>query len=201
MIVLLDTSDDLAEAGQELGMDVGQLITPLSRFQNRGGCYAIDNGAWAGLNRPAFESLLEREKPNQERCIFVVSPDVVASARRTLEVFEVWQPRLAEDGWPVALAAQDGQEDLPIPWPRLEAVFVGGSTRWKMSACAEGVIRAAQALGKWTHVGRVNTPARMDRFVELGVDSCDGTGISRFSWMRREIADMRLQPRLLEAGA
>lgn len=64
---------------------------------------------------------------------------------------------------------------------------------------AEQCIRAAQALGKWTHVGRVNTPSRMTRFQDLGVDSCDGTGISRFSWMRHKIADRELQPALLEA--
>lgn len=70
MIVLLDTSDDLAEAGQELGMEVGQLITPLSRFRNRGGRFAIDNGAWAGLDTASYVSLLEREVPNRERCLF-----------------------------------------------------------------------------------------------------------------------------------
>ncbi|MDE2097994.1 MAG: hypothetical protein KGL39_12145 [Patescibacteria group bacterium] len=197
LIVLLDTSDDLLAASQELGMSVGQLLTPLTRFRNRGGKFAIDNGAFAGFQRQQFLSLLEREYPNRNRCLFVVVPDVVGSARRTLEVFERWLPMLA--GWPLALAAQDGQEDLPIPWDSLSALFIGGTTKFKMSQEAEAIIRAAQELGKWVHVGRVNTPARMDRFLDLGVDSCDGTGLSRFSWMRKEVADLELQPKLIGA--
>jgi hypothetical protein len=187
VIVLLDTSDDLAQAGEELG----------TRRRNRGGVFGVDNGAYATFDGDGLLSLLEREQPNRDRCLFVAVPDVVGSARRTLECFEHWADRLA--GWPLALVAQDGQEDLTIPWTRIEAVFIGGSTVWKMSDAAEQVMRAAQVMGKHVHVGRVNTPSRMTRFQDLGVDTCDGTGISRFSWMRRAVADRQLQPALLEA--
>ena len=85
-------------------------------------------------------------------------PDVVGSARRTLEVFEHWKPRLA--GWHLALVCQNGQEHLPIPWDDISAVFIGGSTNWKLSDEAAQIVKAAKALGKWVHAGRVNHPER-----------------------------------------
>jgi hypothetical protein len=201
MRVLLDTSHSFDEAEKELGCEVEQLLTPLTRFQRQRpeGMFAIDNGAFSGLKIPAFLSLLEREYEARKQCRFVAVPDVVASAIRTLEIFEAWRYRL--QSWPLALVAQDGQESLPIPWAGIEAVFIGGSTSWKMSQSAAHVIKAAQALGKWVHVGRVNTPARFEYFEKLGADSIDGTGLSRYSWMREAIYEKANRPRLFEEAA
>ncbi len=113
-------------------------------------------------------------------------PDVVGDARRTMEVFWHFYDNLR--GWPKALVAQDGIEDIEIPWRSIEAVFIGGTTEWKMSPRAVAVIRAAQWLGKWVHVGRVNTPGRFEYFEQLGADSLDGSGLARYSWMREKIA-------------
>jgi hypothetical protein len=196
-IVLLDTSQDLTECAAELGCDVGQLLTPLTRYRLRDSLpWAIDNGAFSMFEEKSFLSLLQREEHNKASCLFVTAPDIVGSARRTLEVFERWKSRLSS--WPVALACQDGQEDLPIPWDEISAVFIGGSTNWKLSDCAAQCIKAAKALGKWTHVGRVNDPARFDYFEKLGADSIDGTGISRFSHMREAISKRDNQGKLLE---
>jgi hypothetical protein len=201
MIALLDTSHDLNQAARELGCGVEQLLTPLTRFkpQQPEARFAIDNGAFAGFNRQAFESLLERERHRRHLCRFVAVPDVVASARRTLEVFDRWYEEISQ--WPLALVAQDGQEDLPIPWDLIQAVFIGGSTEWKLSPHAQAVIKAAQALGKWVHAGRVNTPARYEYFEALGVDSIDGTGLSRYSWMRERIFKASKEPQLFEKAA
>ncbi len=187
MIVFLDTSDDIDKASVELGYACGQLITPLTRRSNDGRIFAIDNGAFAGFKPAEFRSLLKREEKWRDRCQFVSAPDVVCSARRTLELFRYWRSNLI--GWKVALVAQDGIEDLEIPWSMLDAIFIGGSTEFKLSDCAVHVIRAAQALEKWVHVGRVNTPLRFDKFAALGVDSVDGTGISRYSHMRKKVAE------------
>ena len=118
----------------------------------------------------------------------------MGSARRTLEVFDHWKAKL--HGWKVALVAQDGQDNLPIPWNEINAIFVGGSTDWKLSIHAEQVIRAAKALDKWVHVGRVNTPARFEYFEKMGADSIDGTGLSRYSWMREAIYKKLKEPSL-----
>lgn len=201
MIVLLDTSEDLTVCERELGVEVEQLLTPLTRFkaQRPDHYFAIDNGAFAGFKAEAFISLLEREKPRVELCRWVACPDVVASARRTLECFEAWADRLMDDGWPLALVAQDGIETLDIPWARISAVFIGGSTEWKLSKHAADVVRTGKICGKWVHAGRVNTPARFEYFESLGADSIDGTGLSRYSWMRERIYSRHQQPNLLEA--
>lgn len=187
MIVLLDTGQNLSECERELGVPVEQLLTPLTRYrpQNPDQNFAIDNGAFSGFDSKAFERLLDKHKDRQHLCRFVALPDVVASARRTLEAFECWRDRLP--GWRKALVAQDGLENLPIPWDQIEAIFIGGSTEWKMSKHAADVIRTAKICGKWVHVGRVNTPGRFEYFEALQADSIDGTGLSRYSWMREKI--------------
>lgn len=188
MIVLLDTSEPLDKAGSELGIEVGQLLTPLTKFADRGATYAIDNGAFSKFDGPTFCALLDRQWAAKYRCLWVAAPDVVGSARRTLECFDAWYPKLS--GWRVALVVQDGIENLPIPWNLIDAVFIGGSTAFKVSAEAEAVVRAAKILGKWAHIGRVNTPERFDKFLAMGADSIDGTGISRYTHMRKELTSV-----------
>ena len=115
-------------------------------------------------------------------CLFVSCPDVVADARATLRLFEQWRPALQylwatvnEDDvdpgrpvhQPIALVAQDGQERLPVPWEHLQALFVGGSTQWKLGPHAAALIREAKRRDKWVHVGRVNTLRRIAWFKAL----------------------------------
>lgn len=196
MIALLDNGQDLDVCAEELGCAVGQLLTPLTRYLLREPSkpWAIDNGAFATFDPTSFIRLLEREQGHKAECLFVTVPDVVGSARRTLEVFEHWAPRLK--GWKLALACQDGQEHLPIPWQEISAVFIGGSTAFKCGEPAAHIIRAAKAIGKWVHIGRVNHPARFDHFEKLGADSFDGTGVARYSHMRHAIANRGEQTEL-----
>jgi len=188
MIALLDNGQDLDTCAAELGVQVGQLLTPLTRYNLRDPArpFAIDNGGYKKLNIKGLLSLMEREKDRRENCLFVSVPDVVGSARRTLELFHIFKETLS--GWKLALVCQDGQEDLPMPWNEIEAIFIGGSTEWKCSKHSEHLIRAGKALGKWVHAGRVNDPNRFKHFEDLDVDSCDGTGIARYTHMREAIA-------------
>jgi hypothetical protein len=196
MIALLDNGQELDECAAELQGEVGQLLTPLTRYRLRDPTrpWAIDNGAFAGFDHAAFLSLLAREHHHCENCLFVTVPDVIGSARRTLEVFAHWRNKLA--GWKLGFACQDGQEDLPIPWDEIAAVFIGGSTAWKASESAAQIVKAAKAIGKWAHVGRVNHPERWDHFEKLGADSIDGSGIARYTHMRRAIANRHHQGNL-----
>lgn len=197
MIALLDTSEDLTVAQSELGCAVEQLLTPLTGFtrQNPDAHFAIDNGAFSGFKVDRFLSLLDREQESKKLCRFVSVPDVVGSARRTLEVFDHWRYKLT--GWKLALVAQDGQEDLDIPWCGIEAIFIGGTTKWKLSQSAADVVWAAKAIGKWVHAGRINSPARFEYFERLGADSIDGSGLARYSHMRERIYNESIQPNLL----
>ena len=163
------------------GLILGQLQEPISNYKHWGGRYAIDNGAFSRFREDKFRSVIHRHKADMDLCLFVAMPDVVGDARRTLEVFPFWYEHLA--AWPKALVAQDGIEDLAIPWELLDAIFIGGTTEFKMSDAAAGVIKAAQILGKHVHIGRVNTPKRFLHFEKLGADTCDGSGCARFDWM------------------
>ncbi len=196
MIAMLDTSEDLTVCEAEIGCPVEQLLTPLTRFkrQNETAHFAIDNGAFTRFDETAFLSLLEREKQARKLCRFVCCPDVVAEACRTIELFNEWQYKL--EGWPLAFVAQDGIENQFIPWDGIKAVFIGGSTDWKMGSHAAAVIKTGKILHKWVHVGRVNTPGRFEHFESLGADSIDGSGLGRFSWMRERIWNSFYKPTL-----
>lgn len=196
MIVMLDTCQNLEDCSTELGCDVEQLFTPLTarnpqRPEMR---FAIDNGAFARFEVKPFLSTLAKHEPRKDLCRFVAAPDVVGSARRTLECFKHWQPRLAN--WPVAFVCQDGQENFDIPWENCCAVFIGGTTDWKMSKCAADIVKASKIIGKWCHIGRINTPGRYEYFSDLGADSCDGTGLARYSHMRIKIYRNHTDPEL-----
>lgn len=138
--------------------------------------WAMDNDVYGGrFNETGFWRRLEFLQPHRDHCLFVVAPDIVANAIATLSAWRYWGPAIHAAGWPVAFVAQDGQEHLPLP-PEFDALFIGGSTAWKMSRQALTLIAEAKSRGAWVHVGRVNSLARMAHFQLAGVDSVDGTG-------------------------
>ena len=200
MIVLLDTSHDLDVCAAELGCEVGQLLTPLTGFRLRDSSrpWAIDNGSFSGFDDKAFFSRLRRQEHDKRNCKFVCAPDVVGEAMRTAELFDWFKERIAD--WPLALVAQDGLEYVRIPWVDIAALFVGGTTNWKIGPRAAACIKTAKALGKWVHVGRINDPARFEYFDQLDVDSCDGSGIAQYSHMREAIAKRHHQEKLFDTA-
>ena len=163
----------------------GQLLTPLSNYRVGNHPFAVDNGGFSKLDVQAFLRLLEKCEEYRNQCLWVACPDVVGSARRTLELFDLWSEELFR--WPLALVAQDGIEDLPIPWRECTAVFIGGSTHWKESQAAADVVKSGLAAQKHVHIGRVNTITRFRKFESLGAHTCDGSGIVRFGWMLERI--------------
>ncbi len=200
MIFMMDTPESLATCELEIGLPCEQMFTPLTRYnaQRPEARFCMDNGGFSRPDPVGFRKMLKKHEARKSLCRFVAVPDVVASARRTLECFEMWADQL--EGWPLALVAQDGLEDLDIPWKRIAAVFVGGSTKWKLSQAAADVIRAAKICEKWAHAGRVNTPGRLEYFQELRADSSDGSGLSRFTWMREAIYKSANEPTLFNAS-
>jgi hypothetical protein len=188
MMYLLDCSPTsyakkLEESGEYI---LGQLLTPLTRFRNLGGTFAIDNGAFSGFSRREFSNLLRRQQVNRDRCLFVTIPDIVGNARRTLET---WKMRHDfAPNWPHALVAQNGLEDLDIPWSEMTAVFIGGDDNFKDSNAAYDIVKTAKILGRHVHVGRVNGAKRYMAYSNLGADTCDGSGVSRFGGKLQKIA-------------
>lgn len=164
-------------------LSVGQLVSPRAGNAIWADRWAIDNDAFSrsGFDPDAFRSTVGRlaETPG---CLFVASPDIVGNASGTVDRFAEWLPFLRSRRVPVALVGQDGFEDLEVDyWLGLaDAWFVGGSTAWKLSEAALGLTQRAKALGKWAHMGRVNTRSRFLRAAADGYDSIDGTGWSKF---------------------
>ena len=196
MIIMLDTPQDMNTCAEEMGCAVEQLFTPLTRrnAQQPEQMFAMDNGAFARFEPSGFLTMLAKHESRKSLCRFVAVPDVVGCARRTVECFWHWHWQLTE--WPMAFVCQDGQEHLEIPWDHCAAVFIGGSTEWKMGPHAAAIVKASKVVGKWCHVGRINTPGRLDYFEELGADSCDGTGLAQYSHMRRKIYEQHHAPAL-----
>lgn len=157
---------------------IGYLDTPAQRNQRPPGLtWAADNGCY-GKGYPgdsAWFSWLERNVSDAPSCLFAVAPDVVADARATWARSEPWLSRIRSLGYPAAIVAQDGLEEMPIDWPRFDVLFVGGSTSWKLGADARRIVSQAKEAGKRVHMGRVNSQRRFRYALALGCDSVDGT--------------------------
>ena len=108
-------------------------------------------------------------------CLFAAAPDVVGDAAATLRRSRRMLDWIRYAGFPVALVAQDGLEHLAVPWDDFDALFIGGSTSWKLGAAARGLAAEAKRRGKWVHMGRVNSLKRLRYADAIGCDSADGT--------------------------
>ena len=139
--------------------------------------WAADNDCFnGGLNKDLFVKMLKRSRPSIGGCMWVASPDVVADADATLDLFDEWVDVISgQYGYPIALVAQDGMIGAEVRWLEIDALFIGGSTEWKMSEAAHRLVREAQSHGKLVHMGRVNTRRRLELAKAWGVDSVDGT--------------------------
>lgn len=153
----------------------GRLVVPTSGdWPLRGLVWACDNSAFSGFEPGRYIRMLERLRDHRG-CEWVTAPDVVADAEATLLNFEQWEPVLRVNyGRPVALVGQDGMTPDDVPWDAIRALFIGGTTEWKLGPAARALIEAAQERGKWTHMGRVGTGIRIRYCQALGLDSIDG---------------------------
>jgi hypothetical protein len=139
-----------------------------------GRLWACDNEAFTGkFTEERFFGHLERLEPYRATCLFVSCLDAVGDSVATLERWHEWSGRIRTDGWPVAFVCQDGQ--MPDGIPECDAVFIGGTTEFKLSPIADDCIREGKRRGIWVHVGRVNSGRRIRHFQLMEVDSVDGT--------------------------
>jgi hypothetical protein len=186
MQIMLDKSPaQIAEYSKRYGHQFWQLRTPLTAYRLAGVPYGLDNGCFSGDLPKAWDRMLAEAEEN--RPVFVALPDFVGSARRTSDLFAVFESRTI--GLPRALVLQDGIGDVDIPWDKIHAVFVGGSDAFKIAPEAIQAAKVAKMLGKWVHVGRVNESRRVRNWLGLA-DSIDGSGISRFDHMLEDVLSM-----------
>lgn len=158
---------------------LGYIDTPRQRNRRPAGvAWCADNGCF-GTGYPGDEkwlAWLEKNAYASADCLFATAPDVVGDAVATLERSLPLLPKIRALGYPAALVAQDGLEDLGIPWDEFDALFIGGTTDWKLGAAVRDIVAEAKARGKYIHLGRVNSAKRF-RYARdvLGCDSADGT--------------------------
>lgn len=159
---------------------IGCMTTPAqgNRIPD-GAMYACDNGkfgkGWPGPDR-WFEWLARTvDRYGADRCLWAVAPDVPFDAAGTLAESLPWLPRIRALGIPAAFAAQDGCDQLGIPWDAFDVLFIAGSTEWKTGPVAEQLAREARARGKAIHMGRVNSLQRLRTAEWFGCDTADGT--------------------------
>lgn len=182
MKFLLDTNppDVQRLAAEHPDFVLGQLICPVHSRANWGGTFAMDNSAFTDFDAAAFRRMQQRNAVAKDRCLFVTCPDIVGSMRRSLEVWR-HRDRFAA-GFDLCLVLQNGAEDMDIPWHETPAVFIGGIDPWKESAACADLIRTAQVFGLHVHCGRVNQIKRFEYMSGMGVDTCDGSGVSRYGF-------------------
>ena len=176
MKIMLDCSPaKIMEYRERYAEDFWQLRTPLTRYARATGIpYALDNGCYTTFERATWDRMLEEAEIDSP--VFACLPDVVGDAQRTIELFRYFKSHT--NGIPRALVLQNGVEHTDIPWDDVAAVFIGGDDAFKFSAVAQRAARCAKLLGKWVHVGRCNTTARLRNWIGLA-DSLDGSALSR----------------------
>jgi len=193
-LILLDKSPaQIAAYTQRYGVEFGQLRTPLTQYARapNGVKKALDNGSFKTFDKPRWLRMLDEWEDaiwnGADPPLFVALPDVVGDAQRTSELFEHYKLRTNE--FARALVLQNGIERVTIQWADLRAVFIGGDDDFKLSPIAFRCARVAKQLGKWVHVGRVNTAKRMAAWMGVA-DSIDGSGISMFDHMLEDVLAM-----------
>jgi hypothetical protein len=158
---------------------IGMMNTPnIGNRLDDSWLWAADNGCYGSgyVGDRKWLAWLESFNDKQrEHCLFAAAPDVVGDAQATIARSLPLLPSIRALGFPAAFVAQDGLTVGETPWEDADAIFIGGSTTWKLGPEAKVIITEAKMRGKHIHVGRVNSQRRFLAFAALGCDTADGT--------------------------
>lgn len=139
--------------------------------------WGADNGCFAAGDKfdlGRYLAFLDAYRAHVETCLFATAPDVLEDPVATWERSVRVLPLLREAGYSAALVAQDGFTWDTVDVDAFDVLFVGGSTRWKLTE-GYGLAHAAHERGKRAHMGRVNSGKRFAACRSAGFDSADGT--------------------------
>lgn len=158
----------------------GYMITPNRHeyVEVYGIAWGADTGCFTQphtFSMSRYIDWLTDRKYAQDSCLFATAPDVVGDAVATLEISREPLQEIRGLGYKSALVAQDGLENLDVPWDTFDCLFIGGTTEWKLSEHAYALTEEAKRRGKWAHMGRVNSFRRIMAATISGYDSVDGT--------------------------
>lgn len=127
--------------------------------------------------------MLMKNSHRSSKYKWVACPDVVGDSDETLKRFKNYEPRIRSLGYNLAYVLQDGVTLDKVPFSDISAVFVGGTTDFKLSDTAYEICKIAVDKNKLVHIGRVNSIKRIERFLSVA-DSFDGLSFSYYSKSR-----------------
>lgn len=157
---------------------LGFIDTPAQGNRRPAGViWCADNGVF-GKGYPGDNGWIDwltRNAHDAPTCKFAVVPDAICDHQRTYRRSDRLIDNVRALGYPAAFVAQDGAAIHSIDWARIDALFIGGSTEWKFTERVRGLVVHAKSLGKWAHMGRVNSQRRFRYAHDIGCDSADGT--------------------------
>ena len=159
-----------------LNNNIGILLTPFSqRVAPNEFIWAADNGCFSTRwDEKTWCKWLE-SKQSPSSALFAVVPDVVGDHCGTLERWGQYSGFVKSMGYKPAFVLQDGACVDDIPWSEFDCLFLGGTTDFKLGQTSKEITAHAKSLGKWVHMGRVNSARRISIAFEWGCDSVDGT--------------------------
>jgi len=164
--------------------------------------FAIDNGAYiCHLYKTPFpeERFLRLCNMWGNGADWIAIPDVVGNGSKTLDLLPIWIDKIKQQS-PNArllLVWQDGitkQDILPYIEKGI-GVFVGGTTEAKLKNMS-WIARLCIDNDVYCHIGRVNSERRVRLCRDIGANSFDGSGWSRFictlMYLERIIQDKQM---------
>ena len=156
--------------------DMGLLSQPWGSCTTRAGwLWAADNGCFSmgKWKEERWLSWLSRDHP-RPGCLFATVPDVVGDHEGTMIRWRKYNNVVRDLRYPVAFVAQNGAMTNNIPWDELDCLFIGGDDWFKTAESTFKLAEHAREIGKWIHVGRVNSLKRL-KLWRAWADSSDGT--------------------------
>lgn len=185
---------------------VGMMAQPMSAYApesiRRYPWYACDNACFSqGKKFEVFPYLDWLDTMPRENCLFATAPDVMCDAEATWRRSKPVLPLIRDHGFKAALVAQNGLTADAVEWDEIDCVFIGGDDSWKYAPAVYTIVQEARLRGKWTHMGRVNSEARLRYAATIGCESADGTFLKfapdhNIGRMLKWFANMQASPNL-----
>jgi hypothetical protein len=161
---------------------IGLLDQPKSNYKKEDGwVWAADNGCFNNetyIGDEGWFNWLKKNLAHVNSCLFASIPDVVGDHEATIIRSAPWFQPVGDLGYRPAFVLQDGATEETIPWDQCAAVFIGGTTEFKLSPDVARLVGVAKSKSKHVHMGRVNSFRRFRYASEIGVDSVDGTFVA-----------------------
>jgi hypothetical protein len=197
MILLVSNSKNRVETPSDQ-IHVGDFISPRQyKLTGTTPFWAADNDAFSGFDSDRYLRMLDAAAEAEVAPQWITVPDVVGDHDRTMEMWHKWKGKLLERNLPPAFVLQNGIEDYLdyhlTQWsdwilpPEAACYFIGGDNHFKFSKVVEFITGMSNGgfnvdgNPKWMHMGRVNSVRRMNWAKKMGCDSCDGSGMARFT--------------------